>query len=217
MADRTITRGRSWSKGLYLGPWLAAALLPSRLASAQPTHPLDNRVSVRLTKVSLGSFLEEIGQQAKLHFNILPGFEQCFVTALMRNVTSREALQAVLTVQGLTYQQLGRSDTYTIVPRTNKPLCPRAKPTPQAAGTCKATKGEPISLKCRKGSLLAFVEIVFEQSSANFFFPDGAEDFPLTARFKGAALDSAMKEIEDTAKVTRLATSGTFVISAKQR
>ena len=40
------------------------------------------------------------------------------MTAFLQNVTVREALQVLLEIKGLTYQQIGRSNTYVVTPRS---------------------------------------------------------------------------------------------------
>lgn len=195
-----------------------------QIGSAPPTRPVvaadwkpspDVRITIRISKGSLRSFYDEIARQAKIHFNFVPGFEHCVVTAFVRNLTVREALQLTLSIRGMTYQQAGRSDTYTIAPRGGTRVCPRLQPTRKAKGSCTATKGLPISLNCSDGSISAFAEIVFDQSHGSFFFGNGAENYPITTQLVGATLDHAANEInlDDSLTVEQLATSKVYLIS----
>jgi len=90
----------------------------ARPAPALPSNPLDIRVSVRVKDAPLAVFLETISAQAKVNFLISEEVQQKKVTAFLQNVSVREALQMLLEIKGLTYQQIGKSSTYIIAPRS---------------------------------------------------------------------------------------------------
>lgn len=85
---------------------------------AAPVSALETRVSVRVKGAPLETFLATISAQAKVNFIISEGLENRHVTAFLQNVTVREALQILLEIKGLTYQQIGKSNTYVISPRS---------------------------------------------------------------------------------------------------
>jgi type IV pilus secretin PilQ/predicted competence protein len=91
-------------------------------APAEPsaTAPLDTRVTVRVKGVPLATFLDTISAQAKVNFIITEGLEQKRVTAFLQNVTVREALQVLLEIKGLTYQEIGKSNTYVVTQRSKQ-------------------------------------------------------------------------------------------------
>ncbi|MFA6004137.1 MAG: secretin N-terminal domain-containing protein, partial [Elusimicrobiota bacterium] len=82
------------------------------------TPPLETRVTVRVKGAPLATFLDTISAQAKVNFIITEGLENRKVTAFLQNVTVREALQVLLEIKGLTYQQIGKSNTYVVAPRS---------------------------------------------------------------------------------------------------
>lgn len=82
-----------------------------------PVNPLDTRIVVRVKNAPLSTFLDTISAQAKVNFIITEGLESKRVTAFLQNVTVREALQILLEIKGLTYQRIGRSNTYVVSPR----------------------------------------------------------------------------------------------------
>ncbi|MFH2203924.1 MAG: secretin N-terminal domain-containing protein [Elusimicrobiota bacterium] len=84
---------------------------------AAPTNPLDTRIVVRVKNAPLSTFLDTISAQAKVNFIITEGLEEKRVTAFLQNVSVREALQILLEIKGLTYQRIGRSNTYVVSPR----------------------------------------------------------------------------------------------------
>jgi type II secretory pathway component GspD/PulD (secretin) len=84
---------------------------------APPTNPLDTRIVVRVKNAPLSTFLDTISAQAKVNFIITEGLEKKRVTAFLQNVSVREALQILLEIKGLTYQRIGRSNTYVVSPR----------------------------------------------------------------------------------------------------
>ena len=99
-------------QGVQIGTSLPKAAAPERVA------PLDARVTVRVKGAPLATFLDTISAQAKVNFIITEGLETKRVTAFLQNVTVREALQVLLEIKGLTYQQIGKSNTYVVTPRS---------------------------------------------------------------------------------------------------
>ena len=91
---------------------------PPRPAPAPSGSPLDTRVTVRVKGAPLATFLDTIQAQSKLNFIVTEGLESKRVTAFLQNVTVREALQVLLEIKGLTYQQIGKSNTYVVAPRS---------------------------------------------------------------------------------------------------
>jgi len=89
-----------------------------RAAEPTSTAPLDTRVTVRVKGVPLATFLDTISAQAKVNFIITEGLEQKRVTAFLQNVTVREALQVLLEIKGLTYTEIGKSNTYVVTQRS---------------------------------------------------------------------------------------------------
>ena len=89
-------------------------------APAVVVAPLDTRVTLRVNDAPLATFLNTISAQAKINFMITEGMEQKRVTAFLQNVTVREALQVLLEIKGLTYQQIGKSNTYVITQRSKE-------------------------------------------------------------------------------------------------
>jgi hypothetical protein len=127
--------------------------------------PLDQRVSIRLKDASLQTFFEEISRQTKLEFILVQGLADCRVAAFLHGRTIREALQLLLETGNLTYQQLGRSNSYTVTSRHEIRLCPPG-PRKPAGGRC-FSKGAPISLECKGAKLSEFAEILHDQSGAS--------------------------------------------------
>ncbi len=96
------------------------ASAPARGGGTASTAPLDMRVTVRVKGAPLATFLDTISAQAKVNFIITEGLESKRVTAFLQNVTVREALQVLLEIKGLTYQQIGKSNTYVVTPRSKQ-------------------------------------------------------------------------------------------------
>jgi type IV pilus secretin PilQ/predicted competence protein len=88
-----------------------------KAAPAAPTDPLETRIVVRVKAAPLATFLDTISAQAKVNFIITEGLEEKRITAFLQNVTVREALQILLEIKGLTYQRIGKSNTYVVSPR----------------------------------------------------------------------------------------------------
>ena len=81
--------------------------------------PLDRKITLRLANVPLSTFLNSISAQSKINF-IIPSeeFSKKKITASLSNVTVKEALDTLLMVQGLTYQRIGKSDSFVVTRRS---------------------------------------------------------------------------------------------------
>lgn len=198
-------------------PETPATLPPRNSPDVNHTRPLDKHVTVRLIKVPIHGFLEDISRQSNLKFNFAGDLGACSVTVLLHDVTAREALQVLLSIHGMTYQQLGRTDTYTIAMRPGHLVCPRFPPAKPASGFCKSTQGAPISLQCEDGPVAKFAELVFEQSSANLVFVTGAEDYPLTANLREATPTEALEVLLSDKTLTLNQVGGSAIYSISVR
>ncbi len=83
------------------------------------SSPLDRKVSIRVSNVPISIFLNSITTQAKINFIMSEEFANKKVTASLTRVTVREALDTLLRVHGLTYQRIGKSDSYVVTKRSN--------------------------------------------------------------------------------------------------
>lgn len=121
---------------MLVGACVGAALMMqgARSWAAEPPaqapaehNALDTRVTIRVKGVPIANFLDTLSEQAKVNFILTEGLEGKQVTAFLQNVTAREALQILLEIKGLTYQQIGRTNTFLIAPRSNavEPLITR--------------------------------------------------------------------------------------------
>lgn len=87
---------------------------------AEATSPLDRKVTIRVNNVPIGTFLNSISAQSKINFIMGEEFSGKKISASLTNVTVREALDTLLRVQGLTYQRVGKSDSYVITSRSEE-------------------------------------------------------------------------------------------------
>lgn len=83
------------------------------------SSPLDRKVSIRVSNVPISAFLNSITTQAKINFIMSEEFANKKVTASLTRVSVREALDTLLRVHGLTYQRIGKSDSYVVTKRSN--------------------------------------------------------------------------------------------------
>lgn len=96
-------------QGIQIGASTAPVLRKKKVLS-----PLETRISIRVKNAPLATFLDAISAQAKINFLITEGLEAVKITAFLQHVTVREALQILLEIKGLTYRQIGKSNTYVI-------------------------------------------------------------------------------------------------------
>ena len=85
----------------------------------EASSPLERKVSIRVSNVPITAFLNSITTQAKINFIMSEEFANKKVTASLTKVTVREALDTLLRVHGLTYQRIGKSDSYVVTKRSN--------------------------------------------------------------------------------------------------
>ncbi len=92
---------------------------PELYKEAEVSSPLDRKVSIRVSNVPIAAFLNSITTQAGINFIMSEEFANKKVTASLTKVTVREALDTLLRVHGLTYQRIGKSDSYVVTKRSN--------------------------------------------------------------------------------------------------
>lgn len=88
---------------------------------ADDNEALNKRVSVNVNNMPIGTFLTSIARQSKINFIMDDNqYSDKKVTASLKDVTAREALDTILRVHGLTYQRVGKSDNYVITKRSDE-------------------------------------------------------------------------------------------------
>lgn len=92
---------------------------PDLYKEAEVSSPLDRKVSIRVSNVPISAFLNSITTQAGINFIMSEEFANKKVTASLTRVTVREALDTLLRVHGLTYQRIGKSDSYVVTKRSS--------------------------------------------------------------------------------------------------
>ncbi len=86
---------------------------------AEAISPLDRKIGpIRLKGAPLSTFLDVVSAQSKVNFIITEGLEAKTITVFLRKTTVREALELLLRVKGLTYQRIGKSNTYVVQKRS---------------------------------------------------------------------------------------------------
>ena len=85
----------------------------------EAASPLDRKIGpIRLKGAPLSTFLDVVSAQSKVNFIITEGLETKTITVFLRKTTVREALELLLRVKGLTYQRIGKSQTYVVQKRS---------------------------------------------------------------------------------------------------
>lgn len=93
----------------------------SLYADMEDNEALNKRVSVNVNNMPIGTFLSSIARQSKINFIMDDNkYADKRVTASLKDVTAKEALDTLLRVQGLTYQRIGKSDNYVITKRSDE-------------------------------------------------------------------------------------------------
>ncbi|OGR96525.1 MAG: hypothetical protein A2016_00700 [Elusimicrobia bacterium GWF2_62_30] len=86
---------------------------------AESVSPLDRKIGpIRLKAAPLSTFLDVVSAQSRVNFIITEGLEAKTITVFLRKTTVREALELLLRVKGLTYQRIGKSNTYVVQKRS---------------------------------------------------------------------------------------------------
>ena len=85
---------------------------------AETVSPLDRKIGpIRLKSAPLSTFLDVVSAQSRVNFIVTDGLEKATITVFLRKTTVREALELLLRVKGLTYQRIGKSNTYVVTKR----------------------------------------------------------------------------------------------------
>ncbi|MBI4655422.1 MAG: hypothetical protein HY746_01620 [Elusimicrobia bacterium] len=86
---------------------------------AETVSPLDRKIGpIRLKGAPLSTFLDIVSAQSKVNFILTEGIEAKTITVFLRKTTVREALELLLRIKGLTYQRIGKSNTYVVMKRS---------------------------------------------------------------------------------------------------
>lgn len=187
-------------------------------ASTQPySGPLDNTVSLEMEDVTLTALLDEVGKQTKTEYILIQGVGLCRVSAFIRGLKTREFLQLLLEVGGLTYQQAGRSNSYVVTRRKGGPACEEAKI--NFEGSCYALAGERISAECKDGSLSSLVRLLHSQADGSFLVWSEVVNQPITIKLRNASLTDALKKIgkRDSIDVRKIGKKEAFLFAARNR
>ena len=80
-------------------------------------NSLDTKVTIRANNAIVAEVLDSLSRQTKLDFYVVGDAGSRRITLFLQNGSAREALQMILESGCLTYQQLGKSNFYTIAPR----------------------------------------------------------------------------------------------------
>jgi type IV pilus assembly protein PilQ len=97
-----------------------ATIEPSLYEEAESISPLDKKIGpIRLKDASLTSFLDIISNQSGVNFIVSDDVVAKKITVFLKRTTVREALEILLRVKGLTYQRIGKSNTYIITKRSS--------------------------------------------------------------------------------------------------
>lgn len=164
-----------------------------RASTAPLTGPLATPINLNLPDGTLGSFFEEVGRQSKTEYILVQGLEKCRIAAFVRNLTLRQLLQTTLEAGGMSYQQLGRSNSYTIVRRRGGPTC-QPPPRPAPSGLC-TSGSKPIPLECTNAPLTALAKGIFEQADASIIVWNDAVEYPASIKLSKTSLTKALMEL----------------------
>jgi len=97
-----------------------ATIETSLYEEAESISPLDKKIGpIRLKDASLTSFLDIISNQSGVNFIVSDDVVAKKITVFLKRTTVREALEILLRVKGLTYQRIGKSNTYIITKRSS--------------------------------------------------------------------------------------------------
>lgn len=189
-----------------------------RPPAAAYSNPLDARVTVRLKQAPLRSYLQEIERQSKLHFNIVPELKNCTVSAFFRDRSARTALQLLLVHSNLSYQQLGRSDTFTVTPRLGSRECPPLPPPlNRPFGLCRQLEDPAGAFDCLGARLVDFTELAFDRFKIESFLLGGFWTDTITAKLSPDSSKNPMQALGTvkSARVEEFNKSGIYVITSR--
>lgn len=185
-------------------------------STASYRGPLDDTVSLEMADVTLAALLDELGKKTKTEYILIQGVGQCRLSAFVRGMTTREFLQLLLEVGGLTYQGGGRSNRYIITRRKGGPAC---EPGLNSEGACFALDGNKVSAECKDGSLSSLVRLLYSQADGSFLVWSEVVNQPLTIKLKNVSLTKALKKIgnQHSIEVRKIGKKESFLFAARDR
>jgi hypothetical protein len=190
--------------------------------------PMDKRITIRLPYGHLPDYFDAIEKQSGIRF-FVSGPLHCEVSAFLRDVPAREAIQLALQMKGLTIlaDNEGLKGLYIVTAQDGVPACPagprRRSPSHgsccptdcDALSPCSDAKiAESTSFICKDATLAGFAATVFDHSKASFFLGNGTGQYPISARLTGTDMEPVAEEIlaGKSLSVKRFGTSRTFLL-----
>lgn len=79
--------------------------------------PLEKEVTIRAKQTPLETILETISTQARISFVVSEKIRGRLITAYLRDVTVRDALGVLAKLENITYQRVGKTSAYLIIPK----------------------------------------------------------------------------------------------------
>lgn len=184
---------------------MTVALLLASAVMAATSPPLERPARIYAVDAPLGYVFGQVAAQTKLRFNFADSVESCRVTVMADGLTTRQIMGLLLQANSFTYQQLGRSDTYTITGRKGRSC--RKTSLHMVRNYCISRE----SLDCENSSAIGVTDLTFNRWGLGFVFTEGYVDAPMSAHIqKGTA-----EEVEMALNASKLPfrkVDGVFVV-----
>jgi hypothetical protein len=195
--------------GHYTVRMIAILLALATISVAAETSPLKIPVRVYAMDAPIAYVFGQISAQTNLRFNFADDVESCRVSIFAAGLTAQQAMSTLIEANSLTYQQLGRSDTYTITGRRGF-FCRKARLS-VARNFCINRD----SLDCEKSSTIEIADQLFQKWGINFAFADSFLDQPISVHIKNGSSEETEDALRNS-KIQFKLREGVFLIGLKK-
>jgi hypothetical protein len=195
--------------GHYTLRMIAILLALTTIAAAVETSPLEMPVRVYAMDAPIAYVFGQISAQTKFRFNFADDIESCRVSIFATGLTTRQVMNILIEANSLSYQQLGRSDTYTITGRRGV-SCRKVRLS-LARNFCINRD----ALDCEKSSTIEIADQVFQKWGINFAFADGFLDQPITVHIKNGSSEETETALKNS-NVQFKQKAGVFLIGIQE-
>jgi type II secretory pathway component GspD/PulD (secretin) len=152
---------------------------------------MDAHVEIRVRNASVARFLDSLSAQARVNFILADGLDKQEVTAFLRGVTVREALDILRETRGIAYRQVAPG-TYLMAPEGSPQL---EHPVVVEGG---AGMDRRVTIRLKDAPLGQFLDVLSEQANINFVLDESLKDRRVTTFLTNVTAREALEIVLST-------------------
>lgn len=167
---------------------IVAASTPEGFAAASASSPLEKRISINVSGVRVGNFIDVLSEQARMNFMLDLGLEEERVSVHLQDLPLEEAFAALDEARGLRAY---------VIPGTKVSLLTKRSAPPAAPGRIAGGKelDGSLTVRVKEGTLESFLSVLAKQTKLSFVLAEGVGEEKVTAFLKGMTVREILESV----------------------